>query len=145
MTLGKSLNLFVGGVCNFLGSVSLQQKFEMVDQCYSSFTAQFYLAGKGKYILKVWGQVGQIKRGAQFWLLFLYVFFLLPLSLSYVNWASQEGCVFRLRFSLPSSDLPLFHFHASPFFVFYPLSFWTPFSYSNYLTYSFIHSHTEFL
>ena len=34
--------LCVRVVCNFLTSVSLQQRFEMVDQCYSSFTAQFY-------------------------------------------------------------------------------------------------------
>ena len=41
------------------------------------------------------------------WLLFLYVS--LPLDLSYVNWASQECCLFYLRFSLQSSDLPLFY------------------------------------
>jgi hypothetical protein len=32
----------VGEMCNFLGSVSSQQKFEMADQCYSFVTAQFY-------------------------------------------------------------------------------------------------------
>ena len=32
----------VGGLCNFLGSVSPQQKFEMADQCYSLAIAQFY-------------------------------------------------------------------------------------------------------
>ena len=42
----------VGGMCNFLSSVSPQQKFEMADQCYSSVTDQFYLASKGKYILE---------------------------------------------------------------------------------------------
>ena len=42
------------------------------------------------------------------WLLFLYVS--LSLGLSYVNWASQECCLFYLRFSLRSSDLPLFYF-----------------------------------
>ena len=36
--------------------------------------------------------------------------FLLPLSLSCVNWSSQEGCLFYLRSSLQSSDLPLFYF-----------------------------------
>ena len=40
-----------------------------------------------------------------------YIFFLLPLSLHYVNWASQEGCLFYLRSSLWSADLPLFYFH----------------------------------
>ena len=37
----------VGGVCNFLSSVSLQQRFEMADQGYSFVTAQFYSASKG--------------------------------------------------------------------------------------------------
>ena len=34
-------------------------------------------------------------------------FFLTSLGLPYVNWASQECCLFYLRSSLPSSDLPL--------------------------------------
>ena len=46
------------------------------------------------------------------WLLFLYVS--LALGLSYVNWAGQECCLFYLRFSLQSSDLPLFYFQAFP-------------------------------
>ena len=33
------------------------------------------------------------------------------LGLPYVNWASQECCLFCLRSSLRSSDLPLFYFH----------------------------------
>ena len=54
-------------------------------------TAQFYSERKGKYFLKVWGWVNpkdwrEEKPLAQFWLLFL-CFFLLPLSLPYVNWA----------------------------------------------------------
>ena len=36
----------IRGVCNFLDSVLLQQRFEMVDQCYSLVTAPFYLANK---------------------------------------------------------------------------------------------------
>ena len=48
-----------------------------------------------------------------------YMFFLLPLSLPCVNWASQEDCLLHLRFSLWSSDLPLFYFcRLFPFFVF---------------------------
>ena len=39
-----------------------------------------------------------------------FMFFLLPLSLPFVNWDSQEGCLFYLRFSLRSSNLPLFYF-----------------------------------
>ena len=41
---------------------------------------------------------------------FYYTIFLFPLSLPYVNWASQKGCLCHLRFSLQSSDLSLFHF-----------------------------------
>ena len=41
------------------------------------------------------------KPPSPFWLLFFNTFFfLLPLSLPCVNWASQEGCLFYLRFSL---------------------------------------------
>ena len=51
--------------------------------------------------------------------MFFFFFFLLPLSLPYVNWASQEGCLFYLRFSLWSLDLPLFHFRGLfPFLCF---------------------------
>ena len=49
------------------------------------------------------------ERDLALWLLFLYVFFL-PLGLPYVNWASQECCLFYLRSSLGSSELPLFYF-----------------------------------
>ena len=49
----------VRGVCNFLGSVSSQPKFEAMDvkalgvsELSDSFTAQFYLENKGKHILK---------------------------------------------------------------------------------------------
>ena len=110
----------VGGVCNFLGSVLSQQKFELMDApvlqpCVISLdrpllqlwvTAQLSLESKGKYILKVWGRADpkDAKRSpprAQFGSSF-YVFFLLPLSLPYVNWASQEISLFYLRFSLQS-------------------------------------------
>ena len=53
---------FVGGVCNFLGSVSSQQKFEATGGpalqpsngpvLQLRVTAQFYLESKGKYILE---------------------------------------------------------------------------------------------
>ena len=51
------------------------------------------------------------KRGAQpnFGSSF-YMAFLLCLGLPYVNWASQESCLFYLSSSLRSSDLPLFYF-----------------------------------
>ena len=40
----------------------------------------------------------------------LFKCFFLPLGLPYVNWASQECCLFYLRPSLRSGDLPWFHF-----------------------------------
>jgi len=41
----------------------------------------------------------------------LFICFFLPLDLPYVNWASQECCLFYPRSSLRASDLPLFYFH----------------------------------
>ena len=49
------------------------------------------------------------ERPPALWLLFLYIFH--PLGLPYVNWARQECCLFYLRSSLWSLDLPLFYFH----------------------------------
>ena len=116
-------------------------------------TAQFYLENKGKYILEVWGHADpkDVKRRererekrarACAWerdspgpLAPLFIrFFSSPLGLPYVNWASQECCLLYLKSSLQSSDLPLFYFRG----LFPSLSFshfWTPFSYSNYLTF----------
>ena len=49
-----------------------------------------------------------------------FYMFSLPLGLPYVNWASQECCLFYLRSSLQSSfDLPLFYFRG----LFLSLSF----------------------
>ena len=47
----------VRGVCNLLGSISLQQKCEAMDGpvLHLCVTAQFYLESKGKYILEAWG------------------------------------------------------------------------------------------
>ena len=68
------LHDFVRGVCNFLGSVSSQQKFEAMDRpvlqpsdgpmLWLCVTAQFYLESKGKYILKAWGHADpkEVKR-----------------------------------------------------------------------------------
>ena len=107
--------------CNFLGSVSSQEKFEAMDVkalrvsqlldslCSSSQTDQFYLENKEKYILEAWGHADpkDVKRreNSPRPLAPLFTFFL-PLSL-YVNWASQECFLFYLRSSLQSSDLPL--------------------------------------
>ena len=40
------------GECVISSVLSHRSKTEAVDQCYSSVTAQFYLASKGKYILE---------------------------------------------------------------------------------------------
>ena len=123
----------VGGVCNFLSSATSQQKFEATDGpvLQSSdwpvlklldwplselrVTAQFYLESKGKYILEVWGHADpkdmkRRERPLALWLLFLYVFFFLSMGLPYVNWASQECCLFYVKSSFRSLDLPLFYF-----------------------------------
>ena len=66
----------------------------------------------------MWGHAKRREQGAcqhagerkrVLWLLFWYVFFL-PLGLPRVKWASQECCLFHLRSSLMSWDLPLTFF-----------------------------------
>ena len=105
------LNLiFVSGsVCNFLGLVLPQQKLEATDRPVLQLhvTVQFYLENKGKYILE--GGSTQKTEGKPRPSSF-YVFFLLPLSLPYVNWASLEGCLFYLRSSLLCSIFGAFPF-----------------------------------
>ena len=86
-----------------------------MDQCYNSVLQfSFIWSAKENTSSRHEGRLTQRheqKPPAQFWLFVLYVFFShLPLSLLYVNWASQEGCLFYLRSSLWSSDLPLFYF-----------------------------------
>ena len=75
------------------------------------------------------------KRGWRLNFVTSFYVFLLPTSLPYVNWASQEGCFVSpkvLSWVLwPSFVLFSLSF---PIFVFKPLLLWTPFSYSNYLT-----------
>ena len=93
-------------VCNFLGSVSLQQKFEVLDQCYSlviaqvkrwtNVLAQFYLASKGKYILKAWGQAnskGAKRRERLNFGSFFNIFFSSPRACPmYIRLASRAAC-----------------------------------------------------
>ena len=78
----------VWGVCNFLGSVSLQQKFEATDQCYSLWMDQWYSSmlqlhfiWKVKEITSSWCEGMPTQKTqreerppTQFCLLFLYVF-----------------------------------------------------------------------
>ena len=101
-----------------------------------SYSSEFYLARKGNYTLETWRPADPKGEGLICLGFFLSCVCLLStLSLPYVNWASQEGCLFHLRFSLWSwsSDLPLFYVHRL-FPLSFSLLFWTPFSYSNYLT-----------
>ena len=132
----------VRGVCNFLSSVSSQQKLEAMDQhyspwmgqCYSSWTDQCHSSRMDQcyssvlqlsFIQKIkentpWRYEGmptqktqreRERREASSPLAPLFIcLFLLPLGLPYVNWTSQECCLFYLRFSLQSLDLPLFYF-----------------------------------
>ena len=71
---------------------------------------------KGKYIFELWRQAdpkdAKRREALGSILVPLFVcFFLLPLGLPYVNWASQVCCLLYLRSSLQSLDLPLFYFH----------------------------------
>ena len=152
--------------CNFLGSVSSQQKFEAMDvkalgmselsdrPCYSSRTDQCYSSVlQFSFIQKIKGKyrcegmpTQKTRRGERECMRMresetpgplapLFICFFFPLGLPFGNWASQECSLFYLRSSLRSSDLPLFYFcRLFSFLVFWPLPFWTPLSYSNYLT-----------
>ena len=53
------------------------------------------------------GRKRQTKRERESPLAPLFICFFLPLGLPYVNWARQECCLFYLRSSLRSLDLPL--------------------------------------
>ena len=84
MTTGKTIALTiwtVGGVCNFLGSVLLQQKIEAKDK--SVLQLSFIWQAKENTSLRHEGGLTQKTRReerppGQFWLLFLYVFFSFP-------------------------------------------------------------------
>ena len=127
-------------VCNFLGSVLPQQKFEATDGA----VLQLSFIWQAKENASLGHEGGQPNRHREesreekkrvSMLAPLYMIFLLPLSLPWVNWASQEGCLLHQKFSFWSLDLTLFYFCGIfSFFVFQLPLFWTSFSYSNYLT-----------
>ena len=81
------------------------------------------------------GRPTQKKSGARFWLLFLYAFFSSPEPV--LCKLDQPGGLFVspevLTPVLGPSFVPFSWI--SPFFVLQPLPFWTPFFYSNYLTF----------
>ena len=120
---------YVRGVCSFLGSVSLQQRFEMGDQCYSSVTVRV-LFEKQRIVHPSGVRVGQPQRRGlnPSWLPLCIHFLSSLLSLSYANWSSLEGCSFHPRFSLQSMNLFLFHFcRLFPSLSFSHLHFGLPF------------------
>ena len=105
------------------------------DQCYSSILFRRQQENprlKEKRVEECVGREKERERVCEraLWLLLLYVFFstwACPMQIG----LSQECylfCLFCLKFSLWSSDLPL------TFLVFQPPPFWTPFPYSTYLT-----------
>ena len=123
----------VSRVCNFLGSVSSQQKFEATDikalsvsQLLDRSVLQLSFIPKIKENTSLTcegtptqkTQREERERKMPSASLFI-CFFSSPLGLPYVNWASQESCLFYLRSSLQSLDLPLFYFRRLfPFLVF---------------------------
>ena len=102
-------------MCNFLGSVLPQQIFEMVDQCYSSVTAQSFIQ-QTKDSTPFRHEGGPtIEEKPQSW---LPLFCLLPPSLTCANWASQEGGVFVS----PEVFTPIHGFSFCSIFVGFSLS-----------------------
>ena len=85
-----------------------------MDQCWLELQLSFIWQAKENISSRCGGKQTQKKQReerhvAQFLLLFLHVFSP-PLDLPCVNWGSQEGCLFYLRFSLHTLYLPLFYF-----------------------------------
>ena len=100
------------------GSVSFPWFFSPHSKDLKWWTSRLQLSFTKQRILEAWRQADPQKRGLNLGFSF-YTFCLLSLSLPCVNWASQEGSLFHLRFSLQSSDFLRFHFHRLfPFFVF---------------------------
>ena len=126
-------------MCNFRGSGSLQQKFEVMDGLVLQVhvTPQFYLASKGKHILEACGRADpKDQREAPGSILApLFMFFSPPPEpvLCKLGW---PGGLFVLPEVLTPVCRPFFVLFSwpFPFLVFQPPPFGTPFSYSNYLT-----------
>ena len=100
----KNCFWIVGGVCNFLASVSPQQRFEMVDQCYSSVIAESFIwqtkdstpsRHEGRPTPK-----GEASICLGFLLLYICLFH--TLSLPCANWCGQEvGVLVSLEALIP--------------------------------------------
>ena len=83
-------------MCNFLSCVSPQQRFETVDQCYSSIRAQSFIQ-QAKESTPSRREGGLISKERPQSVLdsSFHMFVSYPsLSLPHANWASQEGGMF---------------------------------------------------
>ena len=132
----------VRGMCNFLSSVSPQQRFEVADQCYSSVTAQSFIWQAKESTPFVYplcdGGPTPKKRPQSIMASSFYTFVSSP------PWACpmQIGIARRaVCFTWGSDSGPRIFFCS----IFFSLSFshchfFTPFSYSNYLIALYIES-----
>ena len=112
---------YVGGVCNFLGSVFPQQRFETQRMSVTACLQLRVLFSKPRKVHPRGVRAGWSQRRGldPSWFL-LFIHLSLAPSLPYGNWPSQGGCFSHLRFLLWSSDFLLFHFcMLFAFFVFY--------------------------
>ena len=104
---------YVGGVCNFLGSDSRQQRFGMADHCYSSLMAQSFIwQAKESTPLRHEGGLTPKERSQSILASSLYMFVSFPSSdcPMQIELAKKGTCLFHLNFSLQSIDFLLFHF-----------------------------------
>ena len=95
----------MSGECVTSSVVLPQQRFEMADQCYSSVTAQLFLASKGKYTLNAWGWAdSKGEASIRLGFLLLYIGLLpTPWACPMQNGLAKKGlCLFHLKFSLLS-------------------------------------------
>ena len=133
----------MSGECNFLGSVLPQQRFEMVDQCYSSLLQLRVLFSKQRIVHHQGVRVGQPKKERPQPLLApsFYMFSPFPHepALCKLGLARKGACLFHLRSSLLSMDF-LFPFsRLFPFFVCILVTvILDSFSYYNYLKAGFL-------
>ena len=104
-------------VCNFLGCVSLQQRVETVDRCYSLVTAQNFIRQTKDSTPSMLEDRPTSKERPQSILVSSFYTFCLPspahncLRLPCANWASQEGGVFVQSEVLT----PIHGFYFTPF------------------------------
>ena len=107
----KSRHQICWGSVSFPQSVSPQQRFEMVDQCYRSVTVRFIQQAKDSTPLRHKGVLNpKGERLNPSWL--PHFIHLSPPSWAYpmqIGLAKKGTCLFHLKFSLWSMDFLLFH------------------------------------